>query len=304
MAVVAQGLRCMVNPLTGATSNPAYLYGSSYRDSFKVAMGNINSTSTPEFLSLATNPPHQFSLRLFTGTGTQPSMLAQVTVTGVQQVAMGDVVGGDGIDELLIGSARGVDVFSGGGRFELFIPFPGGLGGLATGDFNGDGVDEVLVGGLGNDRVQVYSTLGGTGTLVGQGNAFGGMAMTGVFVAAGDLNGDGRDDVIAAPGAGAAPTVRVFSIAGGPALIAQFAAFETTFTGGVRVASVDANNDGDAEIMAGSGPGKSAELRLWEAYQDAIGVRIASWWDPQYSNPFSAGYTLGLDLAAVALVTP
>ncbi|OLE55829.1 MAG: hypothetical protein AUG51_01305 [Acidobacteria bacterium 13_1_20CM_3_53_8] len=79
----------------------------------------------------------------------------------------------------------------------------------------------------------------------------------GIFVAAGDVNGDGRADIIvgAGDGNGSSPNVRVFSGADGTTVLKNFFAFDVAFTGGVRVAAGDVNGDGIADIIAGTGPG-------------------------------------------------
>ncbi|PYR59245.1 MAG: hypothetical protein DMF85_08335 [Acidobacteria bacterium] len=85
----------------------------------------------------------------------------------------------------------------------------------------------------------------------------------GVFVAAGDVNGDGVPDIITAPGAGGGPDVRVFSGVNG-SLILEFFAYEASFTGGVHVAVTDSNGDGRYEIVTAPGPGRVAEVRVFD----------------------------------------
>ena len=100
----------------------------------------------------------------------------------------------------------------------------------------------------GPSHVQVYNFL-----------AYSANFNLGIFVAGGDINGDGKADIIVGQGdgTGSTPNVRVFSGADGSTLLANFFAFTPTFTGGVRVAAGDVNGDGRADIIAGAGPGSS-----------------------------------------------
>ncbi len=76
----------------------------------------------------------------------------------------------------------------------------------------------------------------------------------GVSVAAGDVDADGRADVVTGAGPGGGPHVKAFGGATG-ALIRNFFAFDPNFRGGVNVAAGRVNADGFADIVVGSGPG-------------------------------------------------
>src|SRR5213075_971263 len=82
----------------------------------------------------------------------------------------------------------------------------------------------------------------------------------GVFVAAGDVNGDGLDDIITGTGTGVA-NVKFFSGKDG-SLLESFFAFPSA-TGGVRVAASDLNGDGIADVIAATGPGDTSQLRAF-----------------------------------------
>ncbi len=70
----------------------------------------------------------------------------------------------------------------------------------------------------------------------------------GVSVAAGDLDGDGVQEIIAGKGQGGSPTVRVFSL-DGKEKYKSFNAYTTLFKPGIDVRALDIDFDGVDEIM-------------------------------------------------------
>ena len=112
----------------------------------------------------------------------------------------------------------------------------------------------------------------------------------GIYVAAGDVNGDGRADIIvgAGEGNGSSPQVKVFSGADGTTLLENFFAFAPSFTGGVRVAAGDVNGDGRADIITGAGPG-GGQVVVYSGKDLSILKNFF---------PFGANYTGGVYVAA------
>jgi hypothetical protein len=75
----------------------------------------------------------------------------------------------------------------------------------------------------------------------------------GVFVAAGDLDGDGSAEMISGPGPGRPADLRVFD-AGGHERV-TFRVYDPGFLGGIRVAACDFDGDGRVELVSVAGPG-------------------------------------------------
>jgi len=73
-----------------------------------------------------------------------------------------------------------------------------------------------------------------------------------VGIAVGDVDGDGRAEVIAGSGRGAVPRVRVFDGRGN--LESSFNLGDKPLSGGLEVSASDVDNDGRAEILVGGLP--------------------------------------------------
>src|SRR5207244_3361909 len=77
----------------------------------------------------------------------------------------------------------------------------------------------------------------------------------GLYVSAGDVDGDGFADIITGTSPGGGPRVTVFGGRTGQQ-IADFFAYDPEFRGGVRVGAADVNADGRAEVLTGPGVNK------------------------------------------------
>jgi hypothetical protein len=71
----------------------------------------------------------------------------------------------------------------------------------------------------------------------------------GVRVAAGDVNGDGRFDIIAVPATGGLPVVKVFNGRTGRVVLERFLAFPRRYRGGLLVDLADVNQDHVPDVI-------------------------------------------------------
>jgi hypothetical protein len=150
----------------------------------------------------------------------------------------------------------------GGGFFAYDPSFSGGVF-VATGTVNGGAKADVLTGAGpgGGPNVRVFDGI--TQGLIRNFFAYQPGFTGGVFVAAGDLNGDGNADIITGVGVGGGPDVRIFDGQTG-ALISEFFPYDPGFRGGVLVAAGDVDGDGRAEIVTAPGQGGGPHVKIFK----------------------------------------
>ncbi|MBI5621697.1 S8 family serine peptidase [Candidatus Falkowbacteria bacterium] len=116
----------------------------------------------------------------------------------------------------------------------------------------------------------------------------------GVNLAVADINHDGRQEVITAPGRGGGPHVRIFTQDG--TVLQQFMAYDPKFTGGVNVAIGDVDGDKilDIIIAPGRGDGLASpslggpNVRVFD-YQGNIKYQFMA-----YDSKFTGGVNLAV----------
>ena len=150
-------------------------------------------------------------------------------------------------------------------------PFPGFAGVVRTAfaDVNGDAVQDLIaVTGPGTlIRFKVISGTDFATVLIQPTDPFVGSEFTGGgFVAGGDIDNDGRDDIAITPDQGGGPRVVVFSLLNNrPVLRASFFGIsdDPEFRGGARVAVGDVNADGFDDVAVAAGPGGGPRIAVF-----------------------------------------
>ncbi|KKW16758.1 MAG: hypothetical protein UY52_C0001G0078 [Parcubacteria group bacterium GW2011_GWC2_49_9] len=187
---------------------------------------------------------------------------------GGASIAVGEIVPSRPGLEIVTGAGPGggphVKVFDTEGKLlNQFFPYPLGFRGgvdVATGDTNGDGIDEIITGAGpgGGPHVRIMKR---DGTVIKQFFAYIETFRGGVRVAAADLNGDGKDEIITGAGPGGGPHVRIFDRLGNRT--GQFFAYAETFRGGIDVAAVESTPVTPAAIITSAGPGGGPHVRVF-----------------------------------------
>jgi hypothetical protein len=91
----------------------------------------------------------------------------------------------------------------------------------------------------------------------------------GVRVAAADVTGDGKADVITAAGSGGGPHVKVYDGVTHQ-LGREWMAYGLAFTGGVYVSAGDLDGDGKAEVVTGTGVRGGTQVRIFKGDTGAM----------------------------------
>jgi uncharacterized protein (TIGR03118 family) len=313
------GTVSIVGAESHATLMSAMPFGSGFTGQVRVASTDFTGDGVPDVVA-GTGPGASTQVVLLDG-ATQKQLFAanpfESSFTGGVFVAAGDI-NGDGVPDIVVTPDQGggpvVVVYDGAaaakGQVKEMVRFfgiadPNFRGGAraAVGDVNGDGVGDLLVaaGFGGGPRVAVFD-----GKTVPSGNpsrlfndffAFEQTLRNGVFITAGDIEGNGKADIIAGGGPGGGPRVTAFSaadlLASGGATLTQTANFfagDPNGRGGVRVAVKELDGDNKADLVTGSGTGDGSHVT------EFLGKNIAASGTPPTFQAFDAfpGFTGGV----------
>lgn len=162
----------------------------------------------------------------------------------------------DGYKEIITGTEIGggpqIRIFNNQGKlinpgfFAYETNFRGGVH-VAVGDLNGDGTQEIIAGAGygGGPQVRIFND---RGKLINPGFfAYNPSFRGGVYVATGDVNGDGIKEVITGAGPTGGPHVRVWTKDG--KMLSEFFGFTSKSNQGVQVGAYDFDGDHRDEIV-------------------------------------------------------
>jgi hypothetical protein len=262
----------------------------------RTAVGDVNGDGTPDQI-FATGPGVPFQVAVLSGTDLGVLVapfepFGDFTAGGfvsagdfrhsgrAQIVVTPDRAGGPRVS--IYELTPGAGLVREANYFTLDSSFRGGLR-TAVGDLNDDGVpDLAIAAGFGGgprisiiDGRQALTTDGFNPAdhLTGDFFAFESTLRNGVYLAIGDIDGDGFGDLIFGAGPGGGPRVLIVSgkalLAGGAAAaLAEplgnfFASPDNNDRGGVRVAALNVDHDSMADIATGTGENQPSRVRVY-----------------------------------------
>jgi uncharacterized delta-60 repeat protein len=298
-----------INALGGPTAN------------VRTAVGDVNGDGVQDII-MVTGPGTPIRVTVVSGVDDKTVLVPPFDPFGGNFTGGGFVAVGDfdnsGREDIIVTPDQG-----GGPRVAIFqlqstglvqlasfygITDPNFRGGarVATGDFNGDGVTDLAVaaGYGGGPRIAIFDgrTVLTTQTkLISDFFVFSDVLRNGVYIAAGDVNGDGYADLIIGAGPGGGPEVMILSgqiLMSEGATAALAAPLSNFFVGGTdsnrggeRVAALDIEGDNKADVAVASGTGQPSLIRVYDA------IEFTSTAEPtvfQDLNPYSTTFADGV----------
>jgi hypothetical protein len=256
MMISGQGTICSID-MTGRTSSPFRPFSGTNPVNFALASFD-GSGSRPTAILAGNGGSGDLPMRVF-GFGPPPALMGDIPMPGMGAgllISTADLTG-DPTQEILLsapGSGTVHMVSLGSDDVFTFEPFPGytGVVRTAAGDFDGNGVDEVAVSRADNNaEVKFFEFIGNTFRQVAHGTTFAIAPDGGVWMDGIDVNGDGVDEFLVAPGSGTAP-VNIYNLVPPvPRIVGQFVAFDQP-RGPIRIAA--GYDEGTPVVIATSGP--------------------------------------------------
>ncbi|MBN1325939.1 L,D-transpeptidase family protein [Candidatus Falkowbacteria bacterium] len=133
----------------------------------------------------------------------------------------------------------------------------------------------------GNSQIRVFDS---SGKLLFDFFAFDENLLSGATISAGDVNGDGANEIIVGSGYRMAPIVKIYANTGH--FLKQFSVIDSKFDSGINVLGSDINNDGKAEILISPQMNFPPEVSIYDFNGNLLNSFLA------YNQNFNGGVNL------------
>lgn len=209
-----------------------------------------------------------FFYRFFDGSGKQTQAASFSFIKAYPNNSDLIIVSNKEKDFLLSGGAGVIKIIE-NDKSRSFKPFPLFSGNLSLAVIENEGDLEKIVvspATTGGPQVLVFNQ---NNKLVANFFAYDKNLRTGLNLAVADVDGDGEFEIITAPGKGAEPLIKIFSLSG--KLKYSFLAYDKNFRGGVSVSAGDLNNNGFSEIVTVPASAGGPHVRIFNFQGRAVG---------------------------------
>ena len=266
-----------------------FAFGDKYRGKINMTVVDIDADGIAEIIvAPASGGGPNVRVYVYNSTTSQIELLDWFMAYGEKfrggvSVAAGDV-NGDGTLEMIVtpegsggSNVRAYQFNASTKKFSLlgwFMAYGDTFRGsvnVKLADINGDGSVEIITipssNGGPNVRAYTYNSATGQFELLDWFMAYDAKFRGGVRIAVGDVNGDGRLDIVTSPASGGGPNVRVYTYDSATkkfTLIDWFMAYSANFREKADVATADLDGDGDSEIMVSPQTGGGPQVRIYD----------------------------------------
>ena len=257
---------------TGTQTNIPVFPG--YKGGLSMATADVTGDGLYDYIIAPSSPSASTVLIINGATGVVAgSFNAFPSYRGGINVAAADI-NGDGTNEIIVGTMGGtiatVAAFNstGSNRLVQFQPFGANFRAavrISSIDTSGGGQSDIVTaaGSGGVPVVRTYRYGNNRVTAVSSFYAFSTSYRGGVTVSAGDLNGDGRQELIVGTGGGTQSEVKIFNLANSanPTMVTRKTVFPG-FTGAANVGVVDYQDSGNLAVIVGAGASSTPTVNI------------------------------------------